>query len=493
MKHWRTTIALGATVLAWLFAAIITLVQWRSIRDNQCLFLNNWPGCAQVPHVWQALVVGIIMSLLAIGGYGLWRTWSKSESEVRPRWIIGLCLVIALAGSFLVAPFTSGDVQFYFSVGRSVAVGQNPYAEPWLRTIPLVEPAQISTEQGVMYGPLMVRLFANFYNWSNGQLLLFIVYWKILMLVVWAAVTVAVWALARSLSVQSSPQKMSLFWLAQPLVLWEWIGNGHFDGLWVLTIVGAFAAAQKKRWGLVAAFLAMGVWLKFIPILLVPWFALWWWSGVTRSHWQRGAGQAIRAIVITSVVTWVSWFGLWAGPGVFAGLVRQSKWAVSSLFSTVYYTVFPIVQPWLGGKAHLLVTSVVQGGLLVLALYLLYPYLRAAWQLVHQKQQWQLLDYIQAVYVTLLVYLLVWQKSFWPWYFAWLIPFGLILTMCKPVSLNRTLLGALSFAGLLFYVPQQWNGGGVDILPMAYFVTLGIIVPPLYWVWQWRQKKYDLV
>lgn len=493
MKPSHTYLALGAALAAWFLAAGVTVLQWGMVRNSSCLFLNNWPGCGQVAYAWQALYVGLIVGLLGLGAYGLWRHWSGTSTWRLSYWLVVVCLVFSLVCGFALVPFSSGDVQFYFSVGRSVVEGHNPYQDSWTRTILLVEPAQTSVETGVMYGPLMVRLFGIVYEWASGELLWFMVYWKLLMIATWAAVLGGVFYLLRVFDRPMDKRMYLVFWLAQPLVLWEWVGNGHFDGLWVLATLGAYVAAKKQQWAVVAACLTIGVWLKFIPIIIVPWFVLWWWQGTNWMQWVRMVKQIMSAAIAAVFVTWVSWVGLWGGPSVFGGLVRQSKWAVSSLFATIYYTLFPVAQSWLGDRTHLVVTSLVQGGLLVFALYLAYPYILSAWKLARKKIQWSEFEYVQAVYCTLLVYLLVWQKSFWPWYFAWLIPFGLIVTWFRPTNYNRALLAALSFVPLLFYVPQQWQGGRVDTLPMAYFVSLVILAPPLYWLWQWRQKKYDLV
>ena len=487
-------LVLGASLLAWLFAASVTLYQASQVWSKTCYFLNNWPGCTRTTWGVELGVLAILLGTLVISGlviFQIFKTVEANELQV-PGWIFKIIVAIFLAGSFCVLPFTSNDIHYYFSVGRSVSEGHNPYVEPWIKSVPFFEPAQTSPEQGVMYGPLSLRIFAFMHDVAKGDIGYFIVYWKVLMVLVFVGVYLMVHWLIGNYGGRINTQTEMLFWFSQPLLLWEWVGNGHFDGLWIIPVLGAFVAAKKQSWGLVAVCLAVAIWIKFVPILMVPWFVLWWWQGTERTKLWSHMGEVVRVLVLAGVVTVVSWWHLWGGLQVFNALILQSKWAVSSVFAAAYYTIFPAVSPWLGSNVHLVVTSLVQGTLLGLMIYFLYPYLQQIVKIVTKKMTWTALEYIQAIYISLLAYLLLWQKSFWPWYFAWLIPLSFILFCLRKNNHNTRLLGAIGYFPLLFYVPQQLTEGKIDVLWFFYFVVLVILAYPLYTLFVWRQKKYDL-
>ena len=63
------------------------------------------------------------------------------------------------------------------------------------------------------------------------------------------------------------------FWLLQPLVLFEIIASGHFDLLWIIFFVGRHLFQGAKKLVLELLFLyKLRTWIKFLPLIFVPWF-----------------------------------------------------------------------------------------------------------------------------------------------------------------------------------------------------------------------------
>lgn len=466
---------------------LVTLYNKFFLHFNNCSFIFNWPLCTTPigsQKIVQAVVVLTVCGLLS---YVSWRMCTPPLHVFLNRkekiWLLGVLLM-----AVCVIPFTSADMRFYYSIG---AATNNPYVDDWaLVTTPLYA---ISGEtNGVMYGPLAVHLFDFFYWLSQGNFLLFSFLWKLLMLGALIGVGYMVQYVSKLINVH---KHLSAVWLiAQPLLIWEWVVAGHFDGLWICTILLAFVGAIQKRWAMVAGAVTVGVWLKFIPIFLVPVFVLWWWQTVERTKWKKHLQQFMSSLVVVSLLTIVSWVGLWQGFRVFYPLILQSKWAAQSIFASVYYSFQPMMQIMLNEQqsAHWWLTRLVQGALCIIVLYLLWPIGVKAYAIALKKYVATAQEYIQMVVVGLSVYLLVWQKSFFPWYIIWLVPFAAILLAETFNSKLWNFIRWLSVTAFLFYIPGLLLPGNDTRLWYYYYVVVLIIMYPLYQLWQWRKISYAL-
>jgi hypothetical protein len=308
-------------------------------------------------------------------------------------------------------PFASSDLEYYFNAGKAVNVRANIFVESWGSFNAFYYPAKESLVTPVMYGPLAIDLFVVFYRLSGGNIWMFILAWKLCMLLVFVLVGWLTFKVAGETQVGASKRSFYFYWFIQPLILFEWVGNGHFDGVWLIFVLAALLLANRRIWWLAAICLTVGVWIKFIPILIAPWFVLWWWQETNKNNWRSQLWQAAAGIVGTVAVTLVVWRPYWQGLKVFSPVLLQSKWAAQSLFATVYYTLQPIFSNLIGTGYHLYLTTMVQGGLLLLMLYLLYPLIKKGIALIMKKEKWSMVNYLQAIFISLLVYLLVWQNS----------------------------------------------------------------------------------
>ncbi len=467
--------------------ALVTLYNRFFVYSNECSFIFNWPWCT-APGGHQKIVQ--VLAVLMVCGLLTYVSWFLStlsfDISLRKKekiWLIGILLA-----AVCVIPFTSADMRFYYSIGGAT---NNPYVEDWtLVTTPLY--AMSSQTNGVMYGPLAVHLFDFFYKISRGNFLLFCFLWKIVMVGALVGVSYLVQYVSRQINAH---KHVSTAWLiVQPLLIWEWVVAGHFDGLWICMVLLAFAGAIHRRWVVVASALTVGIWLKFIPIFLVPVFVLWWWQTVERKKWKTHLREGVGSMIAMMLVSVVSWSGLWQGFQVFYPLILQSKWAAQSIFASIYYSFSPIMQAIFSESqsAHWWLTRLVQGSLGVMVLFLLWPLCTKAYAIAVKKYVATTQEYIQMTYIGLSVYLLVWQKSFFPWYVIWLIPFAAILLADTCNARVQNGIRWLSAAPFLFYIPGLLLPGNDTQLWYYYYVVVLIILYPLYQLLQWRKISYAL-
>ncbi len=489
MKRFICKWALWLGLVGWGSAALVTpIIFFHFLSQKECYFLSAWPTCVPFNDYIRAGLIGIFIVCIS----ALWFFFSKNKDN---NFFVGghkKMIFFVVLCAFLVVPFSSGDIEYYFSSGKAAAGGKNLYTNSWLLENPFFSPPQSSFTYGSMYGPLAIDLFKIAYYISSGSMWWFIFLWKTFMVFMFVVLGYVIEHVFFNDDFLTSERRLYIqkIWFLQPLLLWEWIVNGHFDSVWLLALSGSFLAAKKHHWWLVFPLLALGVWVKFIPVLLVPWFLLWWWQEIKKTNWQRQIVQLGLGFFLSFLVTFVAWRPYWVGLRVFDTLITQSKWAVSSLFATFYYSLEFISQALGVTFSHLLLTGLVHGMVVCIASFLLWPLAKEAWLIFRHRVHWSSQRFFTAILITLLVFLFVWQKSFWPWYGAWVLPLlGVLFVIYDEILFDRFVL-FLGIAPLGFYVWQALAHNNVSHLSFFWCIFLTITVYPLILVFKWRCIAY---
>lgn len=491
----------GLYFLAWLTLVAFSVPGLiRLGSGSPCYFQTNWLHCGKVLSLGGKIEVFVlftaIVACFVITGWQMWKRFKEPglEKSKLSWWFMALPLL-----AVFVLPLGSSDTSYYFSAGRAFSEGTNAYVAPWVVTKDFGFPVPVNTITGFSYGPIIALLFQGLYRLSGGSLLIFLLLWKVFLVLVLIGSGLVVVRLVGSTENTSQGRATTLlFWVAQPMLLFEWVVNGHFDGLWLLTILGAIWAARVRKWWLVVPLLAIGTWIKFLPILVAPFFVLWWWQSLNGTTWKKYVVQMVVGVVGGLIITLLSWWPYWAGPSVFASIVVQSKWAVISVFACVYYTLKPLAELIFGGNAHWYLTRAAQGGLAIVLVYLLYPLIKKSCLVLVRRLRLEDGEYVQMIFIFLLLYLMVWQKSFLPWYGAWFLPLSLLVyTQYRRIEALR--LGAwLSLSPFVYYVVwlANWFLRGTDggnELWFYYVVVVTVMAYPLYLLFVWRREDYKPV
>ncbi len=485
-------------LLSWLTLAIVYITQYSQIFGKNCHFQKNWLVCREdlssVLQIFTALLVLLFFVNLFVGGRYFWKLFNNEKifNEKLKCFII----IFSLFLPFLIYPFGSGDITYYYSAGKATSQGINVYANSWDWERSNFTYAHTDSLVGFSYGPLMADVFSFFYRLSHDKIFIFIFLWRLFMSAILAGCGYLVLYISKMLSANFDKTKFYLFWFTQPLFLFESLVNGHFDIFWLTFVLLSFIFAHQKKWWLVFSCLTIGVWIKFIPILIMPWFALWWWQETSWKNWKLQLRGLIAGSLLSVALTLFAWQRYWVGFKVFNLIFLQSKWAVSSFFSLLYYSFERFVKFFFAGDYHWYLTRVVHAMVVLLLLYLLFPIITQVFHILMKKLQFSTIDYISASFVSLLVYMLIWQKSFWPWYCVWILPIGLVAYLnTRNVYLGKILVW-LGTAPLLLYIiwffylqifhtyveNELWYNLVVVLLVMAY---------PLYNLMQWRRFGYQ--
>ena len=481
----------------WFVLATFSVIRYGAIWGRSCFFQTpGWLACtAQLENgarIGLGLVIAAIFACLLAAGLWLWKN-GTAVAIVSGR----LRLILLSLGmlALLVVPLGSSDLPYYFSSGKAISEGLNPYNSPWKVQVDFSDPVQSLTATYYAYGPIMATIFHYLYLLTKGNVVLFILGWKMLMLITFVACGLLTVYLCKLIS-KNNTIDWTVLWFSQPLLLFEWLVNGHFDGLWLLSLLVAIYTAHTKRWWLVLPALTVGVWIKFLPLLFVPFFALWWWQDINWNTWKNKTIQALVGVVVSGAITMASWVPYWVGPKVFDSLVMQSKWAFSSIFATIYYSLKPLFESVLADQAHWYLTRLVQGALLVVVLYMLYPLFKKSWAILLKKEEWESGKYVLAIFIFLLVYTLFWQKSFWPWYMTWFIPLANIAYQATKQKPIYTIITWISTVAVVQHVALLLNSLSKDPAPgtslwFSWFVVGTIMVHPIYVLYSWRKNDYS--
>jgi hypothetical protein len=485
----------------WLFLALSSVLKYKQIWASNCYFQVGWLFCSNASGIFQKTILGlaipIIFGCFIVYGKYLWDLLKNGTAEQGLKGKYYYFIIIVFL-ALLVVPFGSSDMSYYFNAGKAMENGLNPYVQDWPNQKDFIFPVEKNIITSFSYGPIVASMFRFLYAASGGSVLMFMILWRIITLLFFIICACLLYKLIKLYKLNLTWENFFVLWFTQPLLLFEWIVNGHFDVFWLVFLLLALLFSFSKQWWLVVPCLTIGIWFKFIPIFMVPWFVLWWWQGVARDNWYKQLTQAVVGLFLGAVITYFSWLPYWTGFGVFKSVIIQSKWAVISYFAIIYYSLKPSFVLFLGDNAHWYLTRITHAVLLSVALYLVWPYVKKIIQLIVKKQKWQDLDFITAIFITMFTYLFIWQKSFWPWYGAWLLPFGIILSLKKQGSpYVRSIIGWISLSPLTFYAVWiiNWmktgNDGGNQLWFYYYFV-LTVSAYPLYLIFNWRKKNYFL-
>lgn len=486
---------------AWVVLFLFTVPQYIKMAQSGCAFYPTWLACGDVQHspkLLMVIAVFFFFSVFVFTGYKI-LNWYLDNIDQKVSKLTMVLSFFYLAFPFFTLPIGSGDIMYYFNAGRAYAGGINVYVQPWIMFNPFaLSVYNGSAVTGVMYGPIMVELFKDFFKLSIGSAILFIFIWKFFMLTLFLLCGASLFYIISKINKTMERSTFLSFWLLQPLVLFEIIASGHFDLLWIIFLLGAIYFGEQKNWFWVIIFLIIGTWIKFLPLIFVPWFMLWWLQDMRNGHWQKKLFSTMAGLFIGAGITVLFWGPFWVGPVVFNPIIIQSKWAAQSVFAGIYYSLKPISNYMFASNSHYILTRFVHALLLITVCYFLYPYFIKVIRMVFKKETMADNDFFQAIIITMVVYLFVWQKSFWPWYATWVVVLAIPQYLRHKNYFLKKIILWLGTVPLLFYPIFYFNyiitGGDSSVeLWFNYYLFFLIMAYPLFQLFRWRKLNYQMI
>lgn len=312
--------------------------------------------------------------LTLAGGRGNEEQGNRGTEEQRSLiWLVlmaGLILTAILIFSY---PVTAIDLFIYAIRSRGWALyGFNPLTTP-PQALPVADPwlglAAEWRDAPSPYGPLWEWLSLGVFHLSSGDFLSHLFALKIVALLAYLGCAWLVYRILQPLQPQRAMAgTISFAW--SPLVLLESIQNGHNDIVMVFFLLAAMWTVNERmgEWAnkfirhspirhlLVCLFLVLSILVKFVTILLVPFFLL-AITAPTKSWMKRlalmmGYGLTIALLVILPMLPlwpgWNNWAVLQAGSGAGRSLLAllvltfKDAWGLNFTFDVSRNLLFLI-------------------------------------------------------------------------------------------------------------------------------------------------------
>jgi hypothetical protein len=182
--------------------------------------------------------------------------------------------VAALSGLLLLGmpPFDSTDMYAYIHTGWLQHYGLNPYISIGAE-VPGWQSQQdfsiIYAYEPSIYGFLFTWICKTFCQLGHGSLLWTLLLFKSANFFAFGLSGTLLYALAKILKIARPHLSLYLF-LWNPLILLEFIGNGHNDILMIMFLLLALYLVAMDRWLWVFPVLLCSVMIKFTSVILVP-------------------------------------------------------------------------------------------------------------------------------------------------------------------------------------------------------------------------------
>ncbi len=378
----------------------------------------------QLGH-WTKVSLGF--TLATIGAFGCYYVaWRIAKRLVPARHRFALVGGVAAVLSSILAftyPLLSDDLFYGIASARTFGCyAQNPFAlaparfprDPFL-------PYAGWKDLTMPYGPLWVLISGTVARLSDHGLLATVLAFKALNVAMFLLVT----ALLARLLVQISPRTALaglVLWAWNPLVLVEVASSAHNDIVMVALIVLACSFAASRRVTLALLALALAIAVKYVAILLAPFFALYF----LRRHdtWRAGLRSLVPGTIAAAYVLVALYVPFWVGPRTLGPLGEAQHYYGSIAAAARYFLHY--------GNPALRDTALRVGAL---ALYVCCY----GWML--RRAGRTLVELFISAHSALLVCLLLWP-FFMPWYTVWLVPLAALTGKRRLARQTIVLTGA---------------------------------------------------
>lgn len=261
----------------------------------------------QISEYRQMAFIGYVAGIVGLFSYAilaLIETRRLAASRALPA-IFG-CALLMIGAMVWMYPVNAIDIFLYAVRSRLwTSYGTNPLsahpadypADPW-HSFAMWEWA----ERGSPYGPLW-NLLAAPVTWLAGEhMLVALLGFKLLAALGLLAGGWVIWLTLRAWG-RSDAASGVLFYLWNPLLLWEGVGNGHNDVLLLLPVLLALYAWATRRDQLVLPLLVAAVLIKYVtaPLIPVALVALWQRAETGRARWQLLCWSALGSLLVVGI------------------------------------------------------------------------------------------------------------------------------------------------------------------------------------------------
>ncbi len=107
-------------------------------------------------------------------------------------------------------------------------------------------------------------------------------------------------------------------------------------------------------------------------------------------------------------------------------------------------------------------------------------------------------DFLTALFISMVVYIVFWQKAIWPWYMIWLLPLGIMAYIKSQNEHIKKITAWITLSPLFFYFVWMFNfqitnkGDATMNLWFYYYMVLSIFAYPAYNLLKLRRVGFNI-
>lgn len=357
------------------------------------------------------------------------------------------CGAIMTIGMGWMYPVNAIDIFLYAVRSRLFTTyGANPIgaypnnfpADPWMPFMTAEWGGRLSP-----YGPLWNLIAAPITALAGDHMIVALVGFKILATI---CILAGGWIIARTLTAAGRADVAAtgaLFYLWNPLVLWEGAGNGHNDVLLALLLLLALLAWVTRRDRLVIPLLVVAALIKYVTVPLIPLAAIALWRRAEDTPARlRVAGWSAALSTIATLIALYPFYDL--------GAIRTSIAQQGAIFYTSPASVAIALL-----RAHYPFETITRSAI-VIGYAILLAALASQAILLWQRPARLPRALFEVLYVFLLA--AIWNAR--PWYLVWLVGLAALLPWGWPAW--RTIAwtaGGLAGYAFFIWIEAWWHPG----------------------------------
>ncbi len=439
-----------------------------------------WPYRTRLVDQGKIVDYHVAAFVLFIGGialwlWGMWRLFQALHGQTFTQQIRLVCVTtVAMLGSFLLMyPTNAIDVYIYAARSRLLThYGENPNAVPpvvhWDADPYMTYASKEWADNLSPYGPLWNQLAAPV-TWIGGDSIAgAIIGFKVLGVVS----TIAIGWLIYDIVKMRHPEwalVAALFWLWNPLVLWDGIGNAHNDVTLMVPVVAALWAWQKRHDTWVIPLLFASVLIKYVTIILIPIAIV--------AIWRRNPGRLAR----TSGVLWsIAWMLVLIAISMYPfydldALWRSAQEQGAKVSASLTWVIMASLLEWTDLR--------VDPELLRNVAYAIVAVTIAIWMIVCWRRPDRL---FRASFEVMFIFMLIASTNQRAWYVIWLVPLAAVLIPETPW--RRALVWSVT--SLLGYACTIWLWSVWDFDAWGYYwylmIVTGVVFLPVLAITAWE-------
>jgi alpha-1,6-mannosyltransferase len=461
-RQWlRCLLLLGTAVLLLSYVSLFVIHLRNSLpRLTADLVPPDLGYSAAARPTLQVLQIVCLANFFTVYGITLWN-WRRLDT--RPKTLAwSAALVGVLACSLL--PADSSDVLEYIGFGRLVSVY---HVSPYLHTYSEFTDrfaSYVTWDDPMPYGPVVLPVFALASLLSEDHVFVAMYAIKILWLLIHFLNAWLIYHIAKSIA--PDPRYALFVFAFNPLILLEQLANGHNDGLLILFGLLAVVALQRRRGALAVSLALLSA--------LVKTSGLFWFAGIVALLIRQRRWRGLVLGLTTSVAALAGVF--WLLPGSATQLaVMSTQWQYTedslhgALISGSGTLLRMVNRPWEYDDLFM-ADRLIFSGLFIVVGARRFALIR------------DVVTLIRELALVLLVLLLGYASSLYPWYVAWLLP---LAALTDSGRLRQTILVFSVSVFALYAVPYvllEQSPHRMVWSAMRLFAAFG--VPIAFWISQ---------